>query len=256
MTHWIRFEHSDTTRFGVLDNGHIAVHEGDMFNAPTATGEDLSLDQVTPVAPTTAGKMLGLWNNFHALATKLDSAIPEEPLYFIKTNGSYLGTGEVIRKPASYDGKVAFEGELGIVIGRECRAVSEADAASHIFGYTCINDVTAVGLLGKDPTFMQWTRAKSFDTFGVFGPVVTTGLDPSTLTIRTVLNDQERQNYPVSDMIIGPVKTVSMISQDMTMHPGDVICCGTSVGVGSMKPGSTIEVTIDGIGTLSNRYEN
>jgi 2-keto-4-pentenoate hydratase/2-oxohepta-3-ene-1,7-dioic acid hydratase in catechol pathway len=256
MTHWIRFKHSDTTRFGVLDNGHIAVHEGDMFNAPTATGEDLSLDQVTPVAPTTAGKMLGLWNNFHALATKLDSAIPEEPLYFIKTNGSYLGTGEVIRKPASYDGKVAFEGELGIVIGRECRAVSEADAASHIFGYTCINDVTAVGLLGKDPTFMQWTRAKSFDTFGVFGPVVTTGLDPSTLTIRTVLNDQERQNYPVSDMIIGPVKTVSMISQDMTLHPGDVICCGTSVGVGSMKPGSTIEVTIDGIGTLSNRYEN
>lgn len=256
MTHWIRFKHSDTTRFGVLDNGHIAVHEGDMFNAPTATGEDLSLDQVTPVAPTTAGKMLGLWNNFHALATKLDSAIPEEPLYFIKTNGSYLGTGEVIHKPASYDGKVAFEGELGIVIGRECRAVSEADAASHIFGYTCINDVTAVGLLGKDPTFMQWTRAKSFDTFGVFGPVVTTGLDPSTLTIRTVLNDQERQNYPVSDMIIGPVKTVSMISQDMTLHPGDVICCGTSVGVGSMKPGSTIEVTIDGIGTLSNRYEN
>jgi len=256
MTHWIRFKHSDTTRFGVLDNGHIAVHEGDMFNAPTATGEDLSLDQVTPVAPTTAGKMLGLWNNFHALATKLDSAIPEEPLYFIKTNGSYLGTGEVIRKPASYDGKVAFEGELGIVIGRECRAVSEADAASHIFGYTCINDVTAVGLLGKDPTFMQWTRAKSFDTFGVFGPVVTTGLDPSTLTIRTVLNDQERQNYPVSDMIIGPVKTVSMISQDMTLHPGDVICCGTSVGVGSMKPGSTIEVSIDGIGTLSNRYEN
>ena len=142
------------------------------------------------------------------------------------------------------------------MIGRECRAVSEADAASHIFGYTCINDVTAVGLLGKDPTFMQWTRAKSFDTFGVFGPVVTTGLDPSTLTIRTVLNDQERQNYPVSDMIIGPVKTVSMISQDMTLHPGDVICCGTSVGVGSMKPGSTIEVTIDGIGTLSNRYEN
>jgi 2-keto-4-pentenoate hydratase/2-oxohepta-3-ene-1,7-dioic acid hydratase in catechol pathway len=256
MTHWIRFKHAGTTRFGVLDNDKIAVHEGDMFDAPTATGEALSLDQVTPVAPTAAGKMLGLWNNFHALATKLDSAIPEEPLYFIKTNGSYLGTGEVIRKPASYDGKVAFEGELGIVIGRECRAVSEADAASHIFGYTCINDVTAVGLLGKDPTFMQWTRAKSFDTFGVFGPVVTTGLDPSTLTIRTVLNDQERQNYPVSDMIIGPVKTVSMISQDMTLHPGDVICCGTSVGVGSMKPGSTIEVTIDGIGTLSNRYEN
>ena len=256
MTHWIRFEHAGATRFGTIEDDRIAVHEGDMFDAPTATGEDLSLDQVTPLAPTAAGKMLGLWNNFHALATKLNSEIPAEPLYFIKSNGSYLGTGAVIRKPPSYDGKVGFEGELGIVIGRDCRAVSAADAASHIFGYTCINDVTAFEIIARDATFSQWTRAKSFDTFGVFGPVVATGLDPSTLTIRTVLNDQERQNYPVNDMIFGPVKIVSMISQDMTLHAGDVICCGTSVGVGSMKPGSTIEVTIDGIGTLRNRYED
>ena len=256
ITHWIRFEHAAATGFGVIENDRIAVHEGDMFDAPTATGEDLSLDQVTPLAPTSAGKMLALWKNFHALATKLNQEIPPEPLYFTKANGSFLGTGAIIRKPRSYDGKVAFEGELGIVIGRECRAVSEAEAESHIFGYTCVNDVTAVELIGKDATFAQWMRAKSFDTFGVFGPVVATGLDPSTLSIRTVLNDQERQNYPVSDMIFGPVKIVSMISQDVTLHPGDIICCGTSVGVGSMKPGSTIEVTIDGIGTLSNRYEN
>jgi 2-keto-4-pentenoate hydratase/2-oxohepta-3-ene-1,7-dioic acid hydratase in catechol pathway len=256
MTHWIRFQHADATGFGTIEDNRIAVHEGDMFDAPAATGETLSLDQVTPLPPTAAGKMLALWNNFHALAEKLDQEIPPEPLYFIKANGSYIGTGETIRKPPSYDGKVVFEGELGIVIGSACRAVSEADAALHIFGYTCINDVTAVGIIGKDATFAQWTRAKSFDTFGVFGPVVATGLDPSTLSIRTVLNDQERQNYPVSDMIFGPAKIVSMISRDMTLHPGDVICCGTSVGVGSMKPGSTIAVTIDGIGTLSNRFEN
>ncbi len=255
MTHWIRFRHDGTTGFGTIENNRIAVHEGNMFDAPTATGEQLSLDQVTPLAPTAAGKMLALWNNFHALAAKLDQEIPPEPLYFIKADGSYLGTGEVIRKPPSYDGKVVFEGELGIVIGRQCSAVSESDAGDHVFGYTCINDVTAVELIGKDATFAQWTRAKSFDSFGVFGPVVATKLDPSTLSIRTVLNDQERQNYPVSDMIFPPLKIVSMISQDMTLHAGDIICCGTSVGVGSMKPGSTIEVTIDGIGTLSNRYE-
>ena len=133
--------------------------------------------------------------------------------------------------------------------------MSEAEAESHIFGYTCINDVTAVGLLNADPAFPQWTRAKSFDTFGVFGPVVATGLDPATLTIRTVYNDQERQNYPATDLILQPATIVSMISQDLTLHPGDVICCGTSRGVGSMKPGTTVEVTIDGIGTLSNRYE-
>ncbi len=255
MTHWIRFRHAGTAGFGTIENDRIAVHEGDMFDAPAATGEQLSLDKVTPLAPTAAGKMLALWNNFHALAAKLNQEIPPEPLYFIKADGSYLGTGEVIRKPPSYDGKVVFEGELGIVIGRKCRAVSESDAGDHVFGYTCINDVTAVELIGKDATFAQWTRAKSFDSFGVFGPVVATKLDPSTLSIRTVLNDQERQNYPVSDMIFPPLKIVSMISQDMTLHAGDVICCGTSVGVGSMKPGSTIEVTIDGIGTLSNRYE-
>jgi len=256
MTHWIRFEHAGATGFGTMQNDRIAVHEGDMFDAPTATGEVLSLHQVTPLAPAAAGKMLALWNNFHALATKLNQEIPPEPLYFVKANGSYLGSGGIIRKPPAYDGKVVFEGELGIVIGRECRAVSKAHAASHIFGYTCINDVTAVGLIGKDATFAQWTRAKSFDTFGVFGPVVATGLDASTLSVRTLLNDQERQNYPVSDMIFAPANIVSMISQDMTLHAGDVICCGTSVGVGSMKPGSTIAVTIDGIGTLSNRYEN
>ena len=256
MTHWIRFEHAGATGFGTIENDRIAVHDGNMFEAPTATGEVLSLHQVTPLVPAAAGKMLALWNNFHALAKKLNQEIPPEPLYFVKTNGSYLGNGGIIRKPPAYDGKVVFEGELGIVIGRECRGVSEADAAGHIFGYTCINDVTAVGLIGIDATFAQWTRAKSFDTFGVFGPVVATGLDPSTLSICTMLNDQERQNYPVNDMIFGPVKIVSMISQDMTLHAGDVICCGTSVGVGSMKPGSTIEVTIDGIGTLSNRYES
>jgi len=256
MTHWIRYQHAGATGFGTIERDRIAVHEGDMFDAPTATGEQLQLNQVTPLAPTVAGKMLALWNNFHALATKLDQEIPTEPLYFIKANGSYLGSGAVIRKPPSYDGKVVFEGELGIVIGRPCRAVSEADAGDHIFGYTCINDVTAVELIAKDATFAQWTRAKSFDSFGVFGPVVATGLDASTLSIRTVLNDQERQNYPVSDMIFGPRKIVSMISQDMTLHAGDVICCGTSVGVGSMKPGSAIEVSIDGIGTLSNRYED
>ena len=256
MTHWIRFEHAGTVGFGTLREDTVAVHEGNMFEAPTPTGVVLSVGRVTPVAPTAAGKMLALWNNSRAVAAKLNQAIPSEPLYFIKANGCYLGTGGTIRRPPSYDGKVVFEGELGIVIGRACHAASEAESEECIFGYTCINDVTAVGIIGKDASFQQWTRAKSFDTFGVFGPVVATGLDAARLSIRTMLNDQERQHYPVSDLIFQPAQIVSLISQDMTLHAGDVICCGTSVGVGSMKPGSTVEVTIDGIGTLRNRYED
>ena len=255
MTQWIRYAEGGVPGFGRLDGRQISVCSGDMFGSPQATGRTVDLDAVVVLTPTVAGKMIALWNNFRALAAKLGNPVPAEPLYFIKGNNSYLATGQTIRTPKSYSGKVVYEGELGVVIGKTCRAVSEAEAQQNIFGYTCINDVTAAEILNRDGTFAQWTRAKSFDTFGVFGPVIATGLDPMQLSIRTVLNGQERQNYPVSDMVFPPATLVSLISQDMTLDPGDVVACGTSLGVGSMKPGSTVEISIDGIGTLINRFE-
>lgn len=255
MTQWIRYAEGGVPGFGRLDGRQISVCSGEMFGSPQATGRTLDLDAVVVLTPTVAGKMIALWNNFRALAAKLGNPVPAEPLYFIKGNNSYLATGQTIRTPKSYSGKVVYEGELGVVIGKTCRAVSEAEAQQNIFGYTCINDVTAAEILNRDGTFAQWTRAKSFDTFGVFGPVIATGLDPMQLSIRTVLNGQERQNYPVTDMVFPPATLVSLISQDMTLDPGDVVACGTSIGVGSMKPGSTVEISIDGIGTLINRFE-
>ena len=150
---------------------------------------------------------------------------------------------------------MVYEGELGVVIGRRCSGVSEEQAGEYIFGYTCINDVTALQLINQDPAFPQWTRAKSFDTFGPFGPTVAAGLDLAGLTVKTLLNGRERQNYPVSDMIFAPEVLVSRISHDMTLSPGDVIACGTSIGALPMKPGSTVEVVIEGIGTLRNTFE-
>lgn len=256
MPRWIRFNHDGKTGFGTLNENTITVHDGDMFALPVSTAETLPLDAVRVLTPTEPSKMVALWNNFRALAEKLDMPEPAHPLYFLKASNSFLAAGETIRRPAAYSGRVLYEGELGIVIGRQCKEVAEDSAADYIFGYTCINDVTAFDLLNEDPTFAQWARAKSFDTFGVFGPVVATGLDPDGLVIRTVLNGDERQNYPVSDMIIPPPRIVSLISHDMTLEPGDVICCGTSLGAGSMKePSNTIEITIDGIGTLSNVFE-
>jgi len=140
------------------------------------------------------------------------------------------------------------------VIGRRCASVTREQAAQNIFGYTCVNDVTAIEIVARDASFAQWTRAKSFDTFGVFGPVVATGLDASTLVVRTVVGGRERQNFPVSDMVFSPARLVSLISRDMTLEPGDLIACGTSIGVLPMKPGSVIEVSIEGIGTLRNEY--
>ena len=255
MAHWIRFEHQGRAGFGTVENGSIKVHAGDMFGGAQPTGASVPLAAVRVLTPTQPSKMVALWNNFHALAAKLGNPEPPEPLYFLKGNNSFLAHGEIIRVPASYSGKVVYEGELGIVIGKRCKAVSAAEAPGYVFGYTCINDVTAAEILNKDATFAQWSRAKSFDTFGVFGPVIATGLDPSGLVVRTLLNEQERQNYPVADMIFSPLQLVSLISQDMTLEPGDVIACGTSLGVGSMKPGSSVSIVIDGIGTLSNRYE-
>ena len=149
-----------------------------MFEDPRPTGATLPLAEVKVLTPCTPSKMICLWNNFHALAARLGVAEPDEPLYFLKSPSAFLAHGETIRRPPSYSGNVVYEGELGIVIGKRCSNVSEAEAGDYIFGYTCVDDVTAADLIRKDPTFAQWARAKSFDTFGVFGPVIATGLDP------------------------------------------------------------------------------
>jgi len=255
MAQWLRFQHQGKSGLGQVQGELIAVYEGDLFKGPKAIGETLKLADVTIDIPCTPSKMVAMVDNFHALVTKLEHAVPAEPLYFLKGNNSFLAANQVIHTPKSYSGKVVYEGELGIVIGQHCHEVDEAEAAKAIFGYTCINDVTAIEILNRDPGYAQWTRAKSFNTFGVFGPYITTDVDPSKLTIKTILNDQERQNYPIADMIFSPAKLVSLISQDVPLLPGDIIACGTSVGVGSMKPGSNVSIIIEGVGQLDNRFE-
>ncbi len=255
MTQWIRFERNGRIEFGTLQDGTIAVHAGDMFAAAKPTGETAKLSDVRVVTPCNPSKMICLWNNFHQLAAKNDFLVPDEPLYFLKAPNAFHPQGAPIERPKSYSGRIIYEGELGIVIGKKCSMVSEAEAPNYIFGYTCINDVTAVDLLKKNPTFDQWARAKSFDTFGVFGPVIATGLDPITLSVRTILNGKERQNYPVNDMFFPPYKLLSMVSRDMTLMPGDVIACGTSLGAGVMADANnTIEISIAGVGALSNPF--
>lgn len=252
MTRWVRFSEADKISFGTLENDVISVYEGDLFAHPEPTGRIVPLNAVNVLTPCEPRKMVCLWNNFHALASKLNLKEPEEPLYFFKAQTAFYPTGLPIPRPPSYSGRVVFEGELGIVIGKRCAGVSEAAAHEHIFGYTCVNDVTAFDILNRDPSFAQWARCKSFDGFGVFGPVIATDLDPGSLVIRSVLNGEERQNYPVADMFFKPHRLVSLISQDLTLLPGDIVSCGTSLGAGAMKPGSRIEIVIEGIGTLSN----
>lgn len=252
--HWVRFAEGDSVAFGTLEGERVRVWHGDLYSSPRRSERCVALADVrllTPVQPT---KVIALWNNFRALGEKLNLAAPAEPLYLVKTPNSWLEPGGTIRHPGG-DGKVVFEGELGIVIGRTCKRVAERDALSHVLGYTCGNDVTVADILHRDASFAQWVRAKGCDTFCPFGPAVATGLDPARLVVRTLLDGQVRQDYPISDMRFSVAQLVSLISQDMTLLPGDLILCGTSVGVGSMQRGSTVEVEIAGIGRLSNRFE-
>ena len=252
-TRWIRYRLDGIDSFGTLHDDRVLEHRGDLFGDNEPTGRSAALEQVQVLMPVQPTKVIALWNNFGQLREKLQLAHPEEPLYLLKSPNSWSSHGAPIPLPRG-GGKVVFEGELGIVIGRECTAASESEAMSHVFGYTIGNDVTVSDILFRDASFAQWTRAKGLDGFCPLGPVVASGLDPAALSVKTLLDGQVRQHYPISDMTFSVAQLVSRISLDMTLLPGDVILCGTSVGVGSMKPGSLVEVEIEGIGRLSNRF--
>jgi len=257
MTHWVRFKTADgRVGFGDLEREQIAEYAGDMYRAPAATGKVLPLAAATLLCPCAPTKIIALWNNFHALAIKLGKTAPKYPLFLIKPASCAVGPSAQILRPSAYQGKIAYEGELGIVIGKPCSNVAVAEASTFIFGFTCVNDVTASEVLNEDPNFVQWCRAKGYDTFGCIGPVITPNLDWSAVNVVTRVDGVERQNYPLRDMIFSPDELVSHLSHDMSLLPGDVIACGTSIGVGSIKDGATVEVAIEGIGTLANRLQS
>jgi len=253
MIRWARFRsHDGRVGFGVLEESHIAECEGDLFASPRPTGRTIAADAFTLLMPCVPSKIVALWNNFHGLRLKLGKPSPLHPLFLIKPGTCAIGPDDLIERPAAYAGKIAYEGELGIVIGKRCKDVPANEAAGYILGYTCVNDVTAAEMLNENPDFPQWCRSKGYDTFGCIGPVITAGLDWSRANVITRLDGVERQNYPLSDMIIAPTDLVSRISHDMTLLPGDVIACGTSLGIGSIKEGAAVEISIEGIGTLRN----
>ncbi|MFT5658150.1 MAG: 2-keto-4-pentenoate hydratase/2-oxohepta-3-ene-1,7-dioic acid hydratase in catechol pathway [Gammaproteobacteria bacterium] len=252
---WVRYQKGSQQGFGTLVNETIHCMSGDMYGESEATGETLLLNEVKLLAPCQPTKIVAMWNNFHQLAEAQNLIPPEFPFYFIKPESCVSHHGAEIIHPEGYDGRLIYEGELGVVIGKTCKNVSREQAADYVLGYTCINDVTAIHLLFKYEAFPQWTRAKSFDSFGVIGPCIVELDDPDSLIVKTLVNGEERQNYPVADMFFSPLELVSLISGDMTLQPGDVIACGTSLGVKTMKPNTTVEVVIDGVGTLTNTYK-
>ena len=192
-------------------------------------------------------KIVAVGLNYRDHARELKMDLPGYPLIFMKPSTSVIGDGDPIVFPAQTQ-ELHYEGELGIVMGKRARNVPVGEAGDFIAGYTCANDVTARDLQRLDG---QWTRAKSFDTFCPLGPRVASDIDPTTLEIMTRVNGEVKQRSTTANMVFDVYDLVSFISGIMTLLPGDVIITGTPPGVGSLLPGDTVEVEIEGIGILT-----
>jgi 2-keto-4-pentenoate hydratase/2-oxohepta-3-ene-1,7-dioic acid hydratase in catechol pathway len=253
MSNWIRFTNNNIESFGTLDGNDITVYEGNLFDNPTETDLKLKIEDVTLTNPCQPSKMIALWNNYQSLASEKGLSKPNNPLYLNKAISCIIDQGENIIRPKTYSENIFFEGELGIVIGRSCKDVAVKDIENYIFGYTCINDVTAMDLVKKDPTFDQWTRSKSYDTFGIFGPCITNDIDPMSLSVTTTVDGKVKQDYKTSDMFFNVYEIVSFLSHDMTLYPGDIIACGTNSGLGPMVSGETVTISVSSIGKVVNK---
>jgi 2-keto-4-pentenoate hydratase/2-oxohepta-3-ene-1,7-dioic acid hydratase in catechol pathway len=249
-----RFTTDEDPQYGVVGGPAgeeiVAAIVGDpLYAGVELTGEQYPLADVRLLAPVIPrSKVACIGRNYAAHAAELGNDLPEEPLVFLKPNTSVIGPYDPIVYP-SQSTDVQFEGELAVVISRICRDVLVERATEVIFGYTVGNDVTARDLQKKDG---QWTRAKGFDSFCPLGPWIETEFDPSDVEVRTDLNGAVKQRGRTSLMLFDVPAVIAHITSFMTLLPGDVVLTGTPDGVGPMKPGDSVSVSIEGIGTLSN----
>jgi len=244
----VRFRHEDEIGYGVLKGDEISLVDGNVFGVFHIGDRKLALDDVRLLAPCEPGKAVCIGLNYVDHAAELNMDLPAEPLMFLKPSTSVCGPGDTIVYPAMTE-NLHYEAELGIVIGKRCKAVSEEEAGECILGYTCANDVTARDLQARDG---QWTRCKSFDTFLPIGPCIDTRFKPDSAAIRLTLNGEEKQSSDISNFIFKVPRLISFVSQVMTLLPGDVIITGTPPGIGPMERGDVVRVEIEGLGVLEN----
>jgi 2-keto-4-pentenoate hydratase/2-oxohepta-3-ene-1,7-dioic acid hydratase in catechol pathway len=251
----VRFKKGEFAYYGVIEGDSIRVYDGSPYDAGDGSdnhfkpvGSSVPLDSVKLLPPCPASKLVCLGLNYRPHAAELKIKLPELPLLFLKPPSAIIGPGDtIILPPGSL--RIDYEGELGIVIGKKARNISEDEFTGFVLGYTCFNDVTDRVAQTKD---VQWTRSKSYDTFSPIGPCVETAISPFNLKIETSVNGEIKQMGNTSEMIFSVPRLVSYISHVMTLMPGDVIATGTPVGVGPLNDRDIVEISIEGIGTLRN----
>ncbi len=239
-------------RYGwVLNQGEetlVGPLEGSPFGEFRRLEADQPLSAVRLVAPLQPGKIICVGRNYAAHAKEHNAEVPEVPLLFLKPPSAVIGPGEKIVLPPQSQ-QVEHEAELVVVIGKRGRWIPPDEAASYVLGYTAGNDVTARDLQRRDG---QWTRAKGFDTFCAIGPWIETEFDPADSMIACYVNSEMRQMASTRDMVFSVRQLIAFASSVMTLEPGDILMTGTPSGVGPLLPGDSVEVTIEGLGTLRN----
>ena len=238
--------------FGVLNaENQILVLRGDpIYSGIVPTETKVSLDEVRLLAPVIPrSKVVCVGKNYADHAAEMGSEVPKEPVIFLKPNTSVIGPDDLIQWPRMSE-RVDFEGELAVVISRISKDVPREKVSDVIFGYTIANDVTARDLQKIDG---QWSRAKGFDTFCPLGPWIETEFEPGSQQIKTTLDGEIKQSDVLTSMTFKIPEIVEFISSVMTLLPGDVILTGTPAGIGPMPPGAEVVITIEGIGSLSNK---
>jgi 2-keto-4-pentenoate hydratase/2-oxohepta-3-ene-1,7-dioic acid hydratase in catechol pathway len=251
-----RFKKDERVFFGLIKGKEVIPLKQrrvrELMEAIEPTEEVFNISSVKFLPPTKVSKIVAVGLNYKAHAEEMGKPLPSEPLIFLKPSTAVISNKMKIILPKASD-RVDYEGELAVVIGRKCRKVSPEEAKNYILGYSCFNDVTARDIQRKE---IQYTRAKSFDTFAPYGPWININIDPSDLQITTKVNGEVKQSGRTSDMIFSPFELVSFISKVMTLLPGDIVSTGTPPGVGPLKSGDKVEVEIEGIGTLINYVAN
>ncbi len=248
-TRFVRVQHEGSPRYGVIDGTEVALIEPHPFAASRPTGERLPITGLRLLAPVIPSKVVCVGKNYAAHAAEMGGEVPERPLFFLKPSSSVIGPGEAIRLPMDQAEEFHHEAELAVVVGALLQRVGPEEAMAGILGYTAANDVTARDLQRSEG---QWFRAKGFDSFCPLGPAITTGLDPSNLSVRCLVDDEVRQDGTTADLIRDVATLVSEISQVTTLLPSDVILTGTPAGVGPIAPGQTVRIEVEGIGALEN----
>jgi 2-keto-4-pentenoate hydratase/2-oxohepta-3-ene-1,7-dioic acid hydratase in catechol pathway len=245
----IRFKSSDKPpQFGWIMADKIGPIEGDVFSTFQRQEARIPLEDVQLLPPTSPGKIICVGRNYAAHAKEHDVEVPEVPLIFLKPPSSLIAHQQKIVLPPQ-SAQVEHEAELAVVISRPGRWITPEDALSHVFGYTIANDVTARDLQRSDG---QWTRAKGFDTFCPMGPWIETEFDPADAVITCHVNGEMRQMASTRDMIFSISQLIAFISSVMTIEKGDLLLSGTPAGVSPLNPGDQVEVSIEGLGSLSN----